>query len=115
LCSDKALVIANAQIPYREILWSTAAVVFLGTPHSTRDEVLLSERTQLIVRALAPNVSRKCLTCLGDECFHVKDILLLFEDIDIRFDVLSVYESIESKVKKGQFIKRSRLATVSAA
>ncbi len=73
---------------------------------------MLSERTQLIVRSLAPNISRKCLTSLGDECWQVKDVLLLFEDFDLKIDFLSVYENIETRVKKGQWIGRSRRAMV---
>lgn len=85
--------------------------ILRNTAWSTRRDLVIRENTTDSTIDIAECIAQ-ALDMSWGRMLAVKDILLLFGEFDLRIDFLSVYETIETKVKKRQWIGRSRRVMV---
>jgi hypothetical protein len=76
--------------------------VFLGGPHSASSAAALSERSLFILRSVPNKISRQVYERLTKEANLLAEISRFFRDIELRVEILSLYETKETRVKVGR-------------
>ena len=103
LSMKQALVIANAQSNrFSTVLSVILGVVFLGCPHSEHDPQRLSERSIWILKSIPNRISKQHFANLKEHMTSLGDSSRLFNDINLRAETLSLYETDSTKVKVGR-------------
>ncbi|KAJ5406075.1 tetratricopeptide repeat domain-containing protein [Penicillium sp. CMV-2018d] len=98
----QALCVANAQKHYYlQVLNSVQAVVFLGAPHLPSDPLRLAEQYTLILRSISNSISKQTFTRIANDSWLLSDTSRIFDDIELQVEVLSLYETNETRVRVG--------------
>nr|OQO18270.1 hypothetical protein B0A51_13884 [Rachicladosporium sp. CCFEE 5018] len=106
----QALGKANAQShQYTSLLHALLGVVFLGAPHSAADPELLAESVLGILRSVPNGVVVKQASTRLEELRRLSMTSQLFQDTQLRIEILSLYENETTKVRIGRTEGRSKM------
>ncbi|KAM5435111.1 hypothetical protein McanCB21832_003707 [Microsporum canis] len=98
----KALCVANAQKhSYSAILNSVLAIMFLGALHLPSAPEKLSEQYNLILRSISNDISKQGFARIAKESWLLANISKLFGDIEMQVEILSLYETEETRIRVG--------------
>jgi hypothetical protein len=98
----QALCIANAQShQFPTLLYSITGIVFLGSPHCAAHADKLTRTASWILRSIPSSISKKAHAQISESARFLTDISRLFNDVQLRIEMLSLFEMQESKVKVG--------------
>jgi len=88
-----------------------SGILFLGTPHKSQDLAVLSERSKQVLRSCMPNIPRRLLSSLEDTS-GLRLNATLFEDVNLRVDIISVFELVPTKHGKPSSMWKRRKSSV---
>lgn len=102
----KALGIANVRATqhykYRYFVNSIAGIVFIAAPHGSTSPDVLQDRALTIIKQFADGkLSKQSLAQLKIEAHKLTDIIARFQEVNLRVDILTVYETMATKGKRG--------------
>ncbi|ORX98663.1 hypothetical protein BCR34DRAFT_523570 [Clohesyomyces aquaticus] len=103
LVVKQALSIANLRAiqhhKYRHFINCIAGIVFISTPHN---HGLLQDRATTIVKHFAGDkLSKQHLTHLKADATKLVDIIGRFQNVNLGLDILTLYERLPTKSKRG--------------
>ncbi|KAM5481580.1 hypothetical protein McanCB56680_004116 [Microsporum canis] len=99
---QRALCVANAQKhSYSAILNSVLAIMFLGALHLPSAPEKLSEQYNLILRSISNDISKQGFARIAKESWLLANISKLFGDIEMQVEILSLYETEETRIRVG--------------
>jgi len=99
---------------YIHLLNVISGIVFLGTPHSCTDLGSLADKSLLILKSYPHDFNKQSVARLEKEASLLLNAARRFEDIILRVDIASVYETKEIKIKEGANVfSKTRKAIVS--
>ncbi|KAH1845095.1 hypothetical protein KXX43_006719 [Aspergillus fumigatus] len=99
----QAFCVANAQKHcYSPLLNSVLAIVFLGALHLSSVPDQLSERYIRILRSIPNNISKQGFSRIAEESWLLADISKLFDDTEVQVEILSLYETEETRIRVGR-------------
>jgi hypothetical protein len=105
----KALAVANQQHErYIDVLNVISGVVFLGSPHSCLDPESLPETLLVLLKSYPNDFSKQTLARLEKESTYIRNAALRFDDVCLRVDIASLYETKEAKVSNNVWSKTRR-------
>ncbi|KMK56922.1 tetratricopeptide repeat domain-containing protein [Aspergillus fumigatus Z5] len=100
---QNAFCVANAQKHcYSPLLNSVLAIVFLGALHLSSVPDQLSERYIRILRSIPNNISKQGFSRIAEESWLLADISKLFDDTEVQVEILSLYETEETRIRVGR-------------
>ncbi|KAF2232579.1 tetratricopeptide repeat domain-containing protein [Viridothelium virens] len=90
----QALCIANAQSQkFDIILHSILGIIFLGGFQSASRTAKLSELSLSLLKYIPNSISKQACGRIAEETRLLRDISTLFQEIQLRVDILSIYET----------------------
>ncbi|KAL9078237.1 MAG: hypothetical protein Q9157_002855 [Trypethelium eluteriae] len=84
---------------YDIILNSILGIVFLGGPQNASDVATLPEISLSILKYTPNSISKQSFTRIAEETCLLLDISTLFHEIELRVDILSLYETKDTDVR----------------
>jgi hypothetical protein len=83
------------------ILNLISGIIFLGTPHKFDDQGILAEKSMLLLKSYPNEFSKQTVLRLEKDSTLLFGLAKRFEDVMLRVDIASVFETKEACVKDG--------------